>query len=99
MGGWQGGWQGEWVQGVRGVGDISSTLHILYYHMVLRPKGTSHNYPVFLGRVTLWSHLGYPFHRFVRLVQVDPEDPRDQAARWIQSDPIDLELQWLPSSR
>ena len=30
--------EGGWGRGVRGAGDIS-------YHMVLRPKGTSHNNP------------------------------------------------------
>ncbi len=29
--------------GVRGQGTFPSTCHVLHYHMVLRPKGTSHN--------------------------------------------------------
>ncbi len=39
-----GGFRGRGLQG-EGAGDISSTLpYILHYHMVLCPKGTSHNY-------------------------------------------------------
>ncbi len=34
-------WQGE-GEG-RGQGTFQSSCHVLHYHMVLRPKGTSHN--------------------------------------------------------
>ncbi len=40
------GWEGVGGEGVKGggAGDILSTLpYILHYHMVHRPKGTSHN--------------------------------------------------------
>ncbi len=35
------GWKG--VQGGGGQGTFCSSCHILHYHIVLRPKGTSHN--------------------------------------------------------
>ncbi len=33
------------LAGGRGAGTFQSSCHILHYHMVLRPKGTSHNRP------------------------------------------------------
>ncbi len=55
---WWGVWWGlgGWGEGVgvrgRGQGTFHPTCHVLHYHMVLRPKGTSHNYCV-----TLWLRL------------------------------------------
>ena len=34
---------GDGVLGGRGQGTNQSSCHILHYHMVLRPEGTSHN--------------------------------------------------------
>ncbi len=42
--------------GGRGQGTFLSSCHILHYHMVLRPKGTSHKYP--LVEVRVRSPLG-----------------------------------------
>ncbi len=39
---WLGG-GGGLARGVQGQGTFKSSCHILHYHMVLRPKGTSHN--------------------------------------------------------
>ncbi len=39
----EGGPIGRGSYGGRGQGTFQSSCHILHYHMVLRPKGTSHN--------------------------------------------------------
>ncbi len=53
-----GGLQGESGQGAlaggggfhRGQGTFWSSCHVLHYHMVLRPKGTSHNVRTWITR-------------------------------------------------
>ncbi len=43
MGGGGSGGGGGSLRGEGGQGTLQSSCHILHYHMVLRPKGTSHN--------------------------------------------------------
>ncbi len=48
--------RGRWgLAGGGGQATFQSSCHILHYHMVLSPEGTSHNYSVFGGLCAVWE--------------------------------------------
>ncbi len=53
---WEGS-RGERGQGGRGQGTFYPPCHILHYHMVLYPEGTSHNYKIAVASHDLASSV------------------------------------------